>query len=278
MRKIGGHVSIAGSLSNAVKATQAIGGNCLQIFAGSPRLWARKPFPDDQVKAFLNETERLDISPTFIHALYLVNLASTNQDILDKSVNSLIIDMQNGARIHSAGVIVHIGSHLGAGFDSAKDQVVSVIKKILAETQDCDLILENDAGQNGKIGSIEEIDFIIKTINNPRLKICLDSAHLFESGVDIRKKEEVENFSTQLKNLHLLEKLVCIHLNDSATPLDSHRDMHANIGFGEIGREGLGNFINHSSFKSFPLILEVPGDDHAGCDKFNISLAKGLID
>ena len=277
MRRIGGHVSMAGSLLNAVSKTRQIGGNCLQIFAGSPRLWFRKPFPDDQVEAFLKETQKLDISPTFIHALYLVNLASTNNDILEKSINSLVIDIQNGARIKSAGVIVHIGSHLGAGFDAVKDQLVAVIQRILASTENCNLILENDAGQNGKIGSPEEISYLIKTINDDRLKVCLDSAHLFESGVDIRKIDSVEKFSQQLTQLNLVDKLVCLHLNDSATALDSHRDMHANIGEGEIGLEGLKNLINHSTFNSLPLILEVPGENRAGCDEKNIALVKGLI-
>jgi len=269
---------MAGSLTNAITKTVEIGGNCMQIFAGSPRLWFRKPFPEDQVNSFNLRSGKLDIKPIFIHALYLVNLASQNKDILEKSINSLTIDMQNGARIHSAGVIIHIGSHFGLGFDSVKDQLVAVIQKILTNTQNCDLILENDAGQNGKIGSPEELSFLVNNINDNRLKICLDSAHLFESGVDIRKMETVEKFSRELQKLNLLDKLVCLHLNDSATELDSHRDMHANIGFGEIGYKGLGNFINHPSFKSLPLILEVPGDDRAGCDKLNISLAQGLLD
>jgi deoxyribonuclease-4 len=277
MRKIGGHVSMAGSLLNAVEKTVSIGGNCMQIFAGSPRLWFRKPFPEDQVTTFIKETGKLNITPNFIHALYLVNLASVNKEILDKSINSLIIDMQNGARIHSAGVIVHIGSHLGAGFDSTKDQLIAVIQRILSGTENCDLILENDAGQNGKIGSPDEIGFLIKTIADKRLKMCLDSAHLFESGVDIRKQEAVEKFSQQLNKLDLLDKLVCIHLNDSSTALDSHHDMHANIGEGEIGLKGLSNLVNFSQFKSLPLILEVPGENRNGCDEKNITITKGLV-
>lgn len=277
MRRIGGHVSMAGSLLNAVEKTKEIGGNCMQIFAGSPRLWFRKPFPDDQVEDFLKETKKYDINPTVIHALYLINLASTNKYILEKSINSLVIDMQNGSRIHSAGVIVHIGSHLGTGFDSVKDQLIAVIQKVLNSTENCDLILENYAGQNGKIGSPEEISFLIKTIKNNRLKMCLDSAHLFESGVDIRDQKEVDKFSEKLKSLNLLDKLVCIHLNDSATTLDSHHDMHANIGEGEIGLGGLGNLINHESFKHLPLILEVPGENRTGCDEKNITLVKGLV-
>ena len=268
---------MAGSLVNAVTKTVEIGGNCMQIFAGSPRLWFRKPFPEDQVKSFILETEKHHIKTTFIHALYLVNLASTNQDILEKSINSLIIDMKNGASIHCAGVIVHIGSHLGAGFDTVKDQLISAIKRILTNTKNCDLILENDAGQNGKIGSPEEIGFLIETINSDRLKMCLDSAHLFESGIDIRNVESINKFAELLKNLHLIDRLVCIHLNDSGTVLNSHHDLHANLGEGEIGLEGLRSFVNHPSLKHLPLILEVPGETHSGCNAKNITLAKSLI-
>jgi deoxyribonuclease-4 len=185
--------------------------------------------------------------------------------------------MQNGARLHSAGVIVHIGSHLGAGFDSVKDQLVTVIDSILGSTDNCDLILENDAGQNGKIGSPEEISYLIKTINNNRLKMCLDSAHLFESGVDIRDAQVVEKFSQQIINLGLADKLVCLHLNDSATALDSHHDMHANLGEGEIGISGLKNLVNHHTFTKLPLILEVPGVNRTGVDFKNITVAKSLI-
>lgn len=277
MRRIGGHVSMAGSLLNAVTKTIQIGGNSMQIFAGSPRLWSRKPFPDDQVEAFNKEVQDKDISPVFIHALYLINLASANQEILKKSVDSLVMDMRNGARIKSSGVIVHIGSHLGLGFDAVKDQIVTVIKRVLDQTENCDLLLENDAGQNGKIGSPEEISFLIKSINSDRLKMCLDSAHLFESGVDLRDISSVEKFSKQLQELELSDKLVCLHLNDSATPLDSHRDMHANIGEGEIGLQGLENLINHHSFKHLPLILEVPGENRAGCDAKNISQVRSLV-
>ncbi len=186
------------------------------------------------------------------------------------------MDMSNGARINSAGVIVHIGSHLGSGFVSVQDQIVAAIQRILDQTKDCDLLLENAAGQNGKIGSLEELSFLIKKIADPRLKICLDSAHLFESGIDLRQKEGVVKLADYLKDLDLLEKLACLHLNDSATDFNSHRDMHANLGEGKIGIEGLENLVNHPYFKNLPLILETPGENHTGPDKKNIAIANGL--
>lgn len=254
-----------------------IDGNCLQIFAGSPRLWFRKPFPETEVKSFLEGINKNHLGPVFIHALYLVNLASINGDLFEKSVNSLIMDIQNGAQIKSSGVIIHIGSHLGTGFDSIKDQLVAAIERILAQTQDCDLILENAAGQNGKIGSLDELSFIINKINDPRLKICLDTAHLFAAGIDIGQTQVTEKLIKDLEDFNLLNKLVCLHLNDCASDLGSHRDLHANIGEGKIGLEGLKYFVNHKSLSHLPLILEVPGDNKAGPNLKNINVVKQLV-
>lgn len=275
MRFVGGHVSIAGGLSRAIENTLKIDGNCLQIFAGSPRLWFRKPFDVAEVNNFLTGIKDHHLGPVFIHALYLVNLASLNVDILEKSINSLVLDLQNGTRINSAGVIIHIGSHLGAGFDSVKVQLVSALNRILAQTTDCDLILENAAGQNGKIGSLTELSFLIEKVANPRLKICLDTAHLFAAGVDLRSAGEIEKLLKELKSLKLLERLVCLHLNDCASDLKSHRDLHANIGEGQIGFEGLKLFVNQKELLHLPLILEVPGDDKQGPNLKNITLVKG---
>ena len=249
----------------------------MQIFAGSPRLWFRKAFDDSEVQKYLNGIKENNLGPVFIHALYLVNLATPNPEMLEKSINSLVMDLQNGARIGSSGVIIHIGSHLGTGFDSVKDQVVASIERIIGLTENCDLILENAAGQKGKIGSLEELSFLIKKVNNPRLKICLDTAHLFAGGADLRSEEKIEKLIKELKDFDLLDRLACLHLNDCASELGSHRDIHANIGEGKIGLDGLRSFINQSEFLHLPLILEVPGEDKEGPDLKNITLVKGLV-
>lgn len=277
MRYIGGHVSIAGGLDNSIKNTLDIGGNCLQIFAGSPRLWFRKPFPDQEVARFLDSQKKNDLGPVFIHALYLVNLASTNKELLEKSISSLVMDLKNGAKINAAGVIIHIGSHQGNGFESVKNQLVDAFQKILAETENCDLILENAAGQNGKIGSLEELSYLVDKLDDPRMRICLDTAHLFAGGVDLRKVEIVDKLIKDLGSFNLLKRLACIHLNDCASDLGSHRDVHANLGEGKIGLEGLKNFITREETKHPPLLLEVPGVNKQGPDLQNITTARGLV-
>ena len=275
MRHIGGHVSTAGGIANALKNTTLIGGNCLQIFAGSPRSWARKLYDDEDVSVYLKEATKLDYTPTFIHALYLVNLPSDNPDLLQKSIDSLIIDLTNGQSINSAGVIVHLGSHQGRGFDAVSDQVVDVIKKIINATEKIPFVIENSAGQKGKIGSITEIGELFAKVNHPRLKLCLDSAHLFEAGYDLRNLSVIDTLVSELSNQKLLDHLVCLHVNDSKTEFDSRNDQHANLGDGQIGLTGLSNFVNHPSFSHLPLILETPGD-LGFPDAKQIALAKSL--
>ena len=276
-RKVGGHVSIAGDLPNAIQNTLNISGNCLQIFAGSPRTWARKPFPEDQVTAFNQQVEKHHLDPVFIHALYLVNLASDKPELLEKSYQALLMDLKNGKEINSAGVIVHIGSHQGRGLDSVKNQIISLIKKLLRNSQKTPFIIENTAGQKGNIGSLEEIAILVKEIDHPRVKICLDSAHLFEAGHDLRKPAVVQDLVNFLQTKNLLKHLVCLHLNDSKTPLDSGRDQHENIGEGEIGKQGLSNFINHPKLKHRPIILEVPGQNKSGPNQQSIQATHNLL-
>jgi len=276
-RKIGGHVSIAGGLTNAITNTLKISGNCLQIFAGSPRIWARKPFLPSQVKDFNQQVKNLNLTPVFIHALYLVNLASDNQELLEKSYQSLLMDLENGQRINSAGVVVHLGSHQGRGFENSQKQIVKLIKKLLLNTRETPFIIENSAGQKGKIGSLEEIATLINQIKSPRVQVCLDSAHLFEAGYNLKDNLVVQNLVGKLRQKNLLHRLACLHLNDSKTPLGSGRDQHENIGKGEIGKVGLSNFINHPELKHLPIILEVPGENKKGPDKLNILATHSLI-
>lgn len=277
MRRIGAHVSTAGGITNALRNTTDIGGTCLQIFAGSPRSWARKLYETKDADKFRSESKSLDLTPTFIHALYLVNLASEDEQLLKKSVDSLIFDLKNGQLIGSAGVIVHLGSHLGKGYDAVAEQVAGVIRQIINATEETYFIIENSAGQKGKIGSIKEIGDLFRRVNLPRLKICLDSAHLFEAGYDLRNLSAVDSLVNELINENILGQVVCLHLNDSKTELDSRHDQHENLGEGHIGLVGLSNFVNHQSFLHLPLILEIPGENGMP-DSKNIEIAKGLCE
>jgi len=277
MRKIGGHVTTSGGLLNAVKATLSIGGNCLQIFAGSPRMWTRSAYPDRIALDFRAAVKKHDLSPVYIHALYLTNLASDNHELVDKSRTALVMDMENSAKIGSAGVVLHIGSHQGRGWEAVKDQVIREISTVLASTPtDSILLLENSAGQKGKIGSLLELGEILSALPSPRLQVCLDTAHAFEAGYDFRTSSGLSRFVTDI-DAHLGESLTLLHLNDSKTPLGSGRDMHENIGDGCIGNKALSAVINHPRLSLLPLILEVPGIDKSGPDAENLRRVLALL-
>ena len=276
-RQLGGHVSIAGGLNLSLDRAQKIGANCLQIFAASPRSWARSPFSADQVKKFNQQIKENNLRPVFIHTLYLINLASDNPDIYRKSITALKSDMQSGDLIKSAGVVVHLGSHQGRGFDAVSDQVVKSIKQILKSSSKVSLLIENTAGQKGKVGSLEEISYLLKQVSSPRLGVCLDTAHLFIAGFDLTKEKVIDKLVSLLDELGITPHLKCLHLNDSKTALASGLDQHENIGQGKIGSQGLAYFINHPRLRHLPVILEVPGFSNQGPDKKNIDITKSLL-
>ncbi len=279
MRRIGGHVSASGGIINTIERTLAIGGNCFQMFAGSPRMWRRRLYSQAEADAFRQAATKHNIHPAVIHALYLTNLASDKEELREKSKTALITDMTNAAAIGAAGVVLHIGSHQGRGFDTVKDLVVEEIKQVLAQTPpESVLMLENIAGQKGKIGSLQELSFFLEKLNSPRIKICIDTAHAFEAGHAIHTSMGLDLFVQQLEKYLGIENILILHLNDSKTKLGSGHDVHANIGEGFIGKTGIKNIINHPKLKHLPLILEVPGFDGHGPDKQNIDIVKSLLE
>lgn len=281
IRRIGGHVSSSGGLNNAITNTLAIGGNTMQIFAGSPRMWARSLYPQDLALSFKLLAKSNDLNPVYIHALYLTNLASDNPEMLAKSIAALTTDMTNSAAIGGSGVVLHIGSHQGRGWEHDKIQVIAAIKEVLDHTpKESILLLENSAGQQGKIGSLPELADILSPLSSllesNRLKVCLDTAHAFEAGYNFTTPEGIEMWIAEIESTIGIDKVELFHLNDSKTPLGSGRDNHQNIGDGFIGEEGLKNLINHPKFAHLPLILEVPGLEGLGPDKSNIDRVKKL--
>lgn len=278
MRRIGGHVSCAGGLQNAITNTLSIGGNAMQIFAGSPRMWARSLYPKKVAEDFVKEVKEKDLNPVYIHALYLTNLASDNPEILEKSKKALIMDMQNSAAIGGAGVVLHIGSHQGRGWVNDKALVIASIKEVLENTPtESILLLENSAGQQGKIGSLPELASIFSNLESSRLKVCLDTAHAFEAGYNFATEEGLVMWVKEIDENIGIDKVELLHLNDSKTPLGSGRDNHQNIGDGFIGESGLRRLLNHPQLNHLPLILEVPGIEGMGPDQTNIDRVKSLL-
>ncbi|GMR19230.1 MAG: deoxyribonuclease IV [Patescibacteria group bacterium] len=276
--RIGAHVSIAGSLDLAIDRAVEIGAECIQIFGSAPQSWQSFIFPLEQVDKFQKKREEQGISPVFLHAIYLINLASSNSRILGNSLTSLIQYLKFGRVIGAEGVIFHMGSHKGRGFEAVAGQLVEAVSQVLSRTRESGrLIIENSAGAGGVVGaSFREIGLVVKAVRDPRVAVCLDTAHAFESGYDLRTKKGLEQALDEFDREVGLEKLVAVHANDSRTSLGSHRDRHENIGDGEIGLRGFKGIISHPDLRDLPFILETPGFGRHGVGRKNIETLRGL--
>lgn len=276
MLKLGAHQSIAGGYNYALTRIKKIGGNCLQIFSSSPRSWQLIKISKEEINKFLESKKKLNIKPIYFHASYLINLADQGK-IGYLSKKALINELNLASKIKIKGSIVHLGSYKNAITQEKYQKLIKNIKEILSQTpKDTFFIIEN-AG-NKKIGQqLEEISQIIKDINNNRVRLCLDTCHLFASGYYFQNTSELEIFVKKLKKLNLLDKLELWHLNDSKDPLNSGRDRHENIGQGKIGLKEFQVLINHPLTKDFPFIIETPGFNNQGPDKKNLDILKSLV-
>jgi deoxyribonuclease-4 len=278
--KIGAHVGTAGGVEKAIDRAQEIGAEAIQIFSGAPQAWRRKEYRAEEVEAYKARAAETGIGPAFIHGVYLVNLATDNSDNLAKGINALVHDMNVCHMLGSLGVIFHIGSHRGAGYDHFFGQVVDSVGRIVAATpEDTWLILENSAGMGGAIGSrFEELGRIISEAGSPRVRVCLDTQHAFAAGYDLKTKDGLEAALSEFDREVGLDRLVAVHANDSKCPLAGGVDRHENIGEGHIGLDGFENIIAHPAFADVPFLLEVPGFEKQGPDRRNVETLKSLRD
>lgn len=270
----GAHISLSSGLLGTIPLAKEIGAASMQFFSGNPRGWKIGKYDDKEAKAFRDKLKTTNLGPVFLHSPYLINLGSSNPYIYTNSITSLGIALDKANQIKAEGVITHLGSAKGRQTrDEGITRVVKGIGEILKSTE-ADLILESSAGAGEVIGdTIEELAEIVKKVDDNRLGICLDTAHLFASGYDLRKKTEIDKLFKSFDNLIGLDKLKVVHLNDSKSELNSKSDRHANIGQGEIGERAFKYFINHSAVKDLPGIIETP--DIKKDDK-NLKLLKRL--
>ena len=275
---IGAHLSSAGGIHTAVDRAEAIGAESLQVFTQSPRAWRPTNHDPANFQKFRERREEVGLHGVLCHALYLCNFAATDDAIYEKSVIALRTTMEVACGIGADGVVFHVGSHLGAGFDKGLERVLPALQLVLELCDDTTwLLMENSAGAGGTIGrSIEELATLYERLDrHPRLGVCLDSCHLYVSGVDVTDRPTLDALLDELDDAIGLERLRALHVNDAAAPLGSNRDRHANIGDGHLG-EGLGVFLGHPRLQGLPAVLEVEGKDKKGVDREQIDLAKGI--
>ena len=266
--QLGAHVSTSGGIHTAIDRIEAMDGDCVQIFTQSPRTWRPTNHDPANFERFKQRRAEAGIGGVVCHALYLINLASPNDEIYEKSVAALQNTVDVACAIEADGVVFHVGSHQGAGFEVGLKRAVPALRKALERCSDTTwLLIENAAGAGDTIGrSIEELAALYDALDaHERLGICLDSCHLFVSGVDVTSRETLDGLVDDLDRRIGLDRLRALHTNDAAAALGSNRDRHANIGEGLLGEE-LGVFLSHPQFQALPALLEVPGKDGHGPD------------
>ena len=275
---IGAHVSTAGGISNAVGRAKEIGCEAIQIFGSSPQTWAFKPVPGEQIELFKQSIADAGIGPVFLHAIYLINLGTPNEDSLKKGINSLIKYMNLAADIGAAGVIFHPGSHGGRGYDAVLPQIVDAIKTVLDASPyvPC-LAVENMAGMGQHIGAkFDELGGILKAVDSPRLKICLGTSHAFAPGYDLTNSQGIKAMLDELDAGPGSASVAAVHAKDSKRVCGSGVDRHDNIGDRFIGEEEFAAIMGDPAFVEFPFFLEVPGFEGNGPDKRNIDIFKTI--
>jgi deoxyribonuclease IV len=275
---LGPHVSSAGGIHTAIDRVEEMGGEAVQVFTQSPRTWRPTNHDPANFERFKERRAEVGIEAVLCHAVYLVNLANPKDDFYEKSVAALSNSVDVACAIEAEGVVFHIGSHLGAGFDAGLERVTTALAEVLERCSETTwLLMENSAGAGDTIGrSVEELAVLYDRLSgHPRLGICLDSCHLYVSGCDVTDPAALDAVLDELDRTIGLDRLRALHVNDAATPLGSNSDRHANIGEGLLG-EKLGVFLGNPRLQGLPAILEVPGKDGRGPDADEVRKVKEL--
>jgi deoxyribonuclease-4 len=275
---IGAHVSNAGGLPNAVARGLERECDAIQIFNQSPRAWKPTAYTDDDFAAFKEALAGTRIESVLIHAVYLINAASEDTELQDKSRTALTHALRVGDAIGADGVVLHAGSAKAGEVGPAIKRAGKVIKAALADTDRCRLHLENTAGTGGTLGrSFAELAELLNAAGGgKRLGVCLDSCHLLASGYDVRDAATVRETMAAFDEEVGAERLRSLHVNDSKMPLASNRDRHAPLGEGEIGKAGCAAFLSEPAFDGLPTVFEGPGTSGKGVELEDIRIMRKL--
>jgi deoxyribonuclease-4 len=272
----GGHVS--GGVKAAPERAAEIGADALQLFVQSPRAWRFPDHDPEVLSGFQERASSLGIEAVLVHAIYLCNFASPDDVIYEKSVSTLRSTVDTACAIGADGVVFHVGSHLGSGFETGLERVLPALEQVLERCSDTTwLLVENSAGTGGTIGrSLHELATLIDRLGrHPRLGVCLDSCHLWASGYDVTDGSALDSLLDDFDDLVGLDRLRALHVNDSQTPLGSNRDRHANLGEGLLG-DKLSVFLGSPRLQNLPAVVETEGQKGKGPDAEEIGKLREL--
>lgn len=279
--KLGAHMSTGGGVWKALQRGVGIGCEVIQLFVKNNMQWFGKPHSPDDLTRYANELAAQKFSCVFGHTGYLINLAAPAGGNRENSLKSLIQEINLATALGVPFLVMHPGAHLGHGEEAGLKQIVAGLDQAFHATKGSPvrIALENTAGQGSCLGhQTAHLAAIYYRVKKPeRLGVCLDTAHLFAAGYDIRTVKGWNAAIAEVDSLVGLKQILAFHLNDSKTDLGSRVDRHAGIGQGKIGREAFGHIVNDSRFRQLPGCLETPKSPDLHEDVENLAILRSLL-
>jgi deoxyribonuclease IV len=276
--RIGFHVSISGGFSLAVRRAHELGCSCMQLFSRNPRGWTVKPIDADDVAEFKRLRSDWDIGPVFVHANYLINLASPKADLYERSIEQLVVELERAEKLGAEFLVTHLGSASTQAPEWMIERVAQALNTAMKfHSPRGTILLENTAGEKGDIGyELEQIQEVISRLDDAKnIGVCYDTCHGFAAGYDLRTKKDVDALAKKIDGAVGLSRLKGLHLNDCLREFGSRVDRHWHIGEGKIGPDGLRALLHHPAFRNMPMIMETPKGSEED-DPRNLSAVKRL--
>lgn len=266
---LGSHVSMSGKkmLEGSAEEAHKFGESTFMIYTGAPQNTRRKSIEDLNIEKGHEAMDKYGLSNLVVHAPYIINIANTTKpEVFQLGVDFLQNEIERTQALGAKDIVLHPGSHVGAGADKGIQQIIKGLNEVLTHDNDVRIALETMAGKGSEVGrSFEEIAQIIDGVtHNDRLSICFDTCHTHDAGYNI--KEDFDGVLNEFDKIIGLDRIKVVHVNDSKNEQGAHKDRHENIGFGHIGFDALNYVVHHDVFKDIPKILETP---YVGEDKKN---------
>jgi len=274
-------MSTAWGVSKALERGKSIGCDSIQIFTRNNNRWVSKPIAAEEVERFHQKVEETGIWPVFSHAAYLINLASSKEELWEKSMAAFIDELERAEQLGLMGVVLHPGSHTGEGEETGIARIATALDRCHEATEGYKTLtlLEITAGTGDNLGyRFEQLADIRARVKHPeRVAFCLDTCHAFAAGYDFRTREGYEAMMEEWDRILGIERLKAFHLNDSKHPLGSYKDRHEHIGQGMIGLDGFRWIVNDPRFEQHPMVLETPKSRDMHEDVENLKVLRSLV-
>ena len=260
--KFGTHVSIAGGLDKAPERAYELGCECFQLFTRSPRGGQPSRLDDEVINNFLSDCDKYGLENYYVHTPYFINLASKDKKVRNNSIRLIREDLERSSLLKVKSIMTHLGSSKGMEREEAVKNVAESVVKILDGYKGSSvLMLENSAGQGDTIGdTFEEVHEILRLADIDEVMVCIDTAHMFGAGYDLRDKKSLDQTIKKIEDSFGLERVMLIHGNDSKVDLGERKDRHEHIGKGKIGEEGFKAIVSDPRLKHLDIIVENPPD------------------